>query len=68
MQVSEAACRDVQVEVSNGENRNDAFLTEFSTVRGEESVTKGVRGSRNFGALLLCALTAMQVQTPWENN
>lgn len=34
MQVSEAACRDVQVEFSKGEDGNDASVAEFPTGRG----------------------------------
>lgn len=34
MQVSEAACQDVRVEFSKGENGNDASVAEFPTDRG----------------------------------
>ena len=34
MQVSEAACQDVRVEFSKGENGNDASVAEFPTGRG----------------------------------
>lgn len=65
MQVSEAACQDVWVEFSKGENGNDATVAIFHR-QGKSLLPRRVRGSRNSGTVLLCALTAMQVQTPWE--